>query len=76
MTLEIYTELKNDINTKLDIADIKVKSFKRGSNGMVEMTNDFREANRNFNLIFKQLQTLNKYTSNKIKMEYSKIKRK
>lgn len=76
MTLEIYTELKNDINTKLDIADIKIKSFKRGSNGMVEMTNDFREANRNFNLIFKQLQTLNKYTSNKIKMEYSKIKRK
>jgi hypothetical protein len=76
MTLEIYTELKKDINTKLDIADIKIKSFKRGSNGMVEMTNDFREASRNFNLIFKQLQTLNKYTSNKIKMEYSKIKRK
>jgi uncharacterized protein YjbK len=39
------------------------------------MTDEFRTAKRNFDLVFNQLRILNKNTPNKIKREYSLNKR-
>ena len=75
MTLELYTELKNDITLRLDKADLLIKSFPKGQMGLVKMTEEFRSAKRNFDIVFNQLRVLNKNTSNKIKREYSLNKR-
>ena len=75
MTLELYTELKNEITVRLDKADLLIKSFPKGQMGLVKMTDEFRTAKRNFELVFNQLRILNKNTPNKIKREYSLNKR-
>jgi hypothetical protein len=75
MTLDIYTELKNEITVRLDKADLLIKSFPKGQMGLVKMTDEFRTAKRNFDLVFNQLRILNKNTPNKIKREYSLNKR-
>jgi len=74
MTLAIYTELKNEINTRLDVVNERVQSFSVGG-GLVQMSEEFRAAKTSFDLVFRELQILNKHTSNKIKREYSKAKR-
>jgi hypothetical protein len=75
MTLELYTELKNEITVRLDKADLLIKSFPKGQMGLVKMTDEFRTAKRNFELVFNQLRILNKNTPNKIKREYLLNKR-
>ncbi len=75
MTLDFYTELKKEIELRLDKADTLVKSFPRGQMGLVEMTNEFRTAKRSFDIVFNELRVLNKHTSNKIKREYAMNKR-
>lgn len=75
MTLELYTELKNEIEVRLDKADALVKSFPVGQMGLVKMTDEFRVAKRSFDIVFNQLRILNKNTPNKIKREYAMNKR-
>lgn len=75
MTLELYTELRNEIEIRLDKADELVKSFPVGPMGLVEMTDEFRSAKRKYDLVFNELRVLNKHTPNKIKREYSLNKR-
>lgn len=75
MTLEIYTSLRNEIDQRLDKADMLVKAFPTNSSGLVAMTDDFRAAKNSFSLVFNELRVLNKHTSNKIKREYSIKKR-
>lgn len=75
MTIEIYTELKNEIETRLSIADVNIKSFPKGQFGLVEMTPEFRLAKNNFDIVFNQLRVLNKHTSNKIKRDCAMSKR-
>lgn len=75
MTLELYTELRNEIEVRLDKANDLVKSFPVGPMGLVKMTDEFRVAKRKFDLVFNQLRVLNKHTSNKIKREYAMNKR-
>lgn len=75
MTLELYTELKKEIEPRLDAADKAVKSFPAKENGLVEMTEEFRIAKRKFDLLFTQLRALNENTPNKVKREYAMAKR-
>ena len=75
MTLELYTELKNEIEVRLDKSDALVKSFPVGQMGLVKMTDEFRVAKRSFDIVFNQLRILNKNTPNKIKREYAMNKR-
>tara|TARA_R110000765_G_scaffold131834_1_gene230352 strand:- start:691 stop:939 length:249 start_codon:yes stop_codon:yes gene_type:complete len=75
MTLELYTELKNEINERVDKADLLVNSFPKGEMGLVKMTDEFRSAKRNFDIAFSELRTLNGSASNKLKKEYSLLKR-
>lgn len=75
MTLELYTELRNEIEVRLDKADDLVKSFPVGQMGLVKMTDEFRVAKRKFDLVFNELRVLNKNTSNKIKREHAMNKR-
>lgn len=75
MTIEIYTELKNEIEVRLDKADTILKSFSVGQMGLVEMNEEYRIAKRSFDIIFNELRVLNKHTSNKIKRDYAMNKR-
>ena len=75
MTLDLYTSLKNEIEIRLDKADVLVKSFPVGNMGLVEMTDEFRCAKRSFDIVFNELRVLNKHTSNKVKREYAMKKR-
>lgn len=75
MTLELYTELKNEIEVRLDKADNLVKSFTVGQMGLVKMTDEFRTAKRSFDILFNELRVLNKHTHNQIKREYAMNKR-
>ena len=75
MTLEIYTELKKDIDTRLDISDIAIQSFSRNEMGLVEVTDEYRTAKRRFDIVFNELRVLNKNTPNKVKREYAMNKR-
>tara|TARA_R110002050_G_scaffold269582_1_gene411976 strand:+ start:405 stop:641 length:237 start_codon:yes stop_codon:yes gene_type:complete len=76
MTLELYTELKKDIDLRLDMWDSILKSFPINEIGMaIERNEDYRAAKKSFNIVFNQLRTLNKNTSNKIKREYALNKR-
>lgn len=77
MTLEMYTELRNEIEPILDNADQLVKSFVDTNTGLVKdiKDEDYRKAKRAFDLVFNQLRVLNKNTPNKIKREYSMNKR-
>lgn len=75
MTLELYTELKAEINFRLNKADDLVKSFPLNEIGLVKMSDEFRLAKRKFDLVFNELRTLNQNTPNKIKREYAMNKR-
>lgn len=75
MKLEIYTELKNEIQERLDVVSTNVQAF--SNNGAaVLMTPEFKSAKNAFEIVFKQLQVLNKHTPNSVKREYSKLRRK
>ena len=77
MTLELYTELKNEIEPRWDKADQLVKSFVDVNTGLVKdiKDEDYRKAKRAYDLVFNQIRVLNKNTSNKIKREYAMNKR-
>lgn len=77
MTLELYTELRNEIEPRLDKVDKLVKSFVDLNTGLVKdvKDEDYRKAKRAYDLVFNQLRVLNKNTQNKIKREYSINKR-
>jgi len=75
MTIELYTELSDDIEKRLRVVEIKVQSFPVNKMGLVERTKEFVIARRNFKRVFNELRVLNKHTSNKLKREYSMNKR-
>ena len=75
MNLQTYTEFRNEIETRLSPLDIKLNSFEKNSSGMVNPTKEYLQTKRSFQLVFSELQTLNKFTSNKIKKQYSRNKR-
>jgi hypothetical protein len=77
MTLELYTELRNEIEPRLDKADQLVKSFVDVNTGLVKdiKDKDYRKAKRGYDLVFNQFRVLNKNAPNKIKREYSMNKR-
>lgn len=77
MTLDLYTELRNEIEPRWDKADEIVKSFVDVNTGLVKDMKDenYRKAKRAYDLVFNQLRTLNKNTPNKIKRQYSLNKR-
>lgn len=77
MTLELYTELRNEIEPRWDKADQLVKSFVDVNTGLVKgiKDEDYRKAKRAYDLVFNQIRVLNNNTSNKIKREYSMKKR-
>jgi len=70
MTLELYTELKNEINQRVDKYSNILNSFDKNSAGMVDITPEFRLAKTNFNIAFKELQTINKAASKEIMKAY------
>lgn len=77
MTLELYTELRNELEPKWDAADKLVKSFVDVNTGLVKDIKDenYRKAKIAYDLIFNQIRVLNKNTPNKIKRDYSMNKR-
>ena len=75
MTLAIYTELKQEIEIRLNEADNLVKSFEKGPLGLVPITTEFKEAKRMFDKVFNELRKLNQRTPNSIKREYSMKRR-
>jgi len=75
MTIELYTELITPIENRLNNADRILQSFDRKADGRCEVTEDFIIAKKNYSFAFNELRILNKHTPNKIKKEYSKIKR-
>ena len=75
MTLDIYTELRNDIESRLSIVQNKLNSFPKSASGMVQQSVDLSNANKAFYLVFNQLRALNKVTSNKVKKQHSRNKR-
>ena len=76
MTLELYTELKNEINERVDKYSDILNSFPKNASGMVEVTPEFRTAKNNFDIAFDQLRVLNSSVSNKLKREYRMLNRK
>ena len=70
MTLELYTELKNEINARVDMYTNVLNSFAKNASGMVEVTPEFRVAKNNFEIAFKELQTINKSASKEIMKAY------
>ena len=76
MTLELYTELKNEINERVDKYSDILNSFPKNASGMVEVTPEFRSAKNNFDIAFDQLRVLNSSVSNKLKREYRMLNRK
>ena len=71
MTLELYTELRNEIEPRWNKADQIVKSFVDVNTGLVKdiKDEDYRKAKRAYDIVFNQVRVLNKNTSNKIKRE-------
>jgi len=75
MTLELYTELRNPINSRVNKYSDILNSFAKNSSGMVEVTEVFKSAKNSYELAFNELRILNGATSNKIKREFSKANR-
>lgn len=75
MNLELYTELRNDLEIRLENADNEIKKFPVKSNGLIELTPAFMKAKRAYSIVFNQLRALNSNTPNKILREYSMKKR-
>ena len=72
MTLELYTELRKDIELRWNAADVVLKSFETNNLGLVidSKSKSFKSAKRNYDVVFNQIRTLNKHTCNKIKRQY------
>jgi len=70
MNLALYTELKNEINNRVDMYTNVLNSFAKNASGMVEVTPEFRVAKTNFEIAFKELQTINKSASKEIMKAY------
>lgn len=75
MTLELYTELRNPINIRVNKYSDILNSFAKNASGMVEVTAEFKSAKNSYELAFNELRILNGATSNKIKREFSKANR-
>ena len=77
MTLEIYTELRNEIEPRWNSASDLVQSFVNPTTGMVKdiKCEDYRAAKKSYDRVFNEVRTLNGNTSNKIKRDYSISKR-
>ena len=75
MTLELYTELKNEINERVDKYSDILNSFPKNASGMVEVTPEFRSAKNSFDIAFGELRALNGSASNKLKREYRMLNR-
>ena len=75
MTLELYTELRNPINIRVNKYSDILNSFAKNASGMVEVTEEFKSAKNSYELAFNELRILNGATSNKIKREFSKANR-
>ena len=71
MNLEVYTELLKDIERRLNPLNDLLNSFPKNELGLVEITSEYLESKRKFDLVFDELRTLNKNTPNKIKREYA-----
>ena len=77
ITLEDFTKLSAELNARVDKAEKSLKSF--GKNGVVtddERTAEYTKAKRDFDIAFKELQTLNKSASKKVKRDHALAKRK
>ena len=70
MTLALYTELKNEINNRVNKYSDILNSFDKNSAGMVKVTPEFRAAKTSFDIAFKELQTVNKAASKELKRAY------
>lgn len=70
MNLALYTELKNEINERVNKYSDILNSFDKNSAGMVEVTTEFRAAKTSFDIAFKELQTINKAASKELKRAY------
>ena len=70
MNLALYTELKNEINERVNKYSDILNSFDKNSAGMVEVTPEFRAAKTSFDIAFKELQTINKAASKELKRAY------
>jgi|TARA_B110000285_G_scaffold222075_1_gene275799 type IV secretory pathway TrbF-like protein len=75
MTLELYTELRNPINSRVNKYSDILNSFAKNASGMVDVTEAFKSAKNSYELAFNELRILNGATSNKIKREFSKANR-
>jgi len=75
MTLELYIELRNPINIRVNKYSDILNSFAKNASGMVEVTAEFKSAKSSYELAFNELRILNGATSNKIKREFSKANR-
>jgi len=74
-TVQKFIESRNEINKRLNEKESVLKSFEKLESGLVENSPEFRKAQNEFNLIFKELQNLNRSTPKKIKIEASKLNR-
>lgn len=75
MTLELYTELRNPINERVNRYSDILNSFAKNASGMVGVTTEFKLAKSSYELAFNELRVLNGATSNKVKREFSKANR-
>ena len=70
MNLAMYTELKNEINQRVNKYSDILNSFDKNASGMVEVTPAFRSAKNSFDIAFKELQVINKSASKELKKAY------
>lgn len=70
MTIEFFTETKNEINTRIDALTAELNSFPKNASGMVNPTTEYRAVRTRFDIAFKELQTINKFASKELKKQY------
>ena len=75
MDLATYTSLKNEIESRLSDAEASYPELEYGPMGLVKRTDEYVAAKRRFDKVFNELRNLNQGVSNKIKREYSMLKR-
>lgn len=70
ISLELYTQLRNQLEPILDEASSKVQSFPTNEIGLLIRTDESIKAKREYDILFKKLRTLNGMASNAIKKQY------
>ncbi len=75
MTLETYTELRNEINKRVTMYSDILNTFEKNDCGMVDVTEEFKSAKNSYEIAFNELRLLNSSVSNKMKREFSKANR-